>query len=638
MPKHHYDTVRVANGKVANPIRARLDRNFDGDSPFDDLLFVPYPLSPEKNRQGNTLALIGRLKPGVRLQSAQTEASIIGSRIVTGRTRLGVWRNSFAPRVSRLRDRVSGRFEPALIALAGAVAFLMLLVCANLSNLLLVRASIRQREMALRAALGAARHRLIRQMLVESLLLCIFGATLGVALAWGGTTLVSRLQGTSIPLLSDVRVDSVVLGFTGSVAVITGLAFGLLPALQASGLAPSAVLSDGSRGTTGGRSGWVRRAIVVTEVALVCVLLTGAGLLTRSLGRVLEVQPGFAAQNVIAIRVDPRRLGTTLEQRNAYFHEVVRSVAAVPGVKGLGLTDALPLGDNFGWRRWGAETPERHGGPDDGIQPLVRMIDDGYFGAMKITLRAGRAFTQADDAAGEPVIIVNETLAKGAVARSGPIGRIVKTSGKERRVVGVVSGVRYFALDREVDAEMYMPLRETGDYASVDLVVRGTIAPASLAAGVRSALERVDPNLPVVEFRVDHSTFARRFVVLLVAGFAAFGLVLSALGIYAVISYSVGQRTQEFGIRMALGATPQALRGRILGETGVLVLVGLGIGLPMSWIAARGIRGLLFDVGASDPVTFVAVLGVLAAVAGLAGYLPARRATRVDPAIALTGR
>ncbi len=605
-------------------------------------LFLPYPLSPETNRQGNTLALIGRLRDGVQIGAAQNEARGIGSRIVTGSFE-GRSRNGFDPRLSHLRERVSGRFQPALVALSGAVGLLMLLVCANLSNLLLVRASIRQREMALRAALGAARAHVMRQMLIESLLLGVGGALLGLVLAIGSTRLVAQLQGTTLPLLKDVRVDGAVLGFTVLVAVATGIAFGMLPALQASRVALSTVLADGSRGSSGGRSGWVRRTIVVTEIALGCVLLTGAGLLTRSLKRVLDVDLGFAPERLLAIRVDPRRAGTTLAQRNSYFDKVVRTVSSTPGVERLGLTDALPLGDNFGWRRWSASANEAEPNGRDRPQPLVRMIDEGYLEAMRIPLRAGRAFTAADDAAGEPAIIVNEKLAAVLWPGTGAIGQVLHTSEKARRVVGVVGDVRYFALDRESDAEMYLPLRQTGDYQSVDLVVRSAMSPMSVAAGVRGALKRVDSSLPLVEFRtmdqlVDQSLFARRFVVLLVSGFAVFGLLLSALGIYAVISYSVSLRTQEMGIRMALGATPRDVRARVFGETGTLVLAGLAIGLPLSWMAARGISGLLFDVGASDPLTLAAAFAILSAVAVIAGSLPARRATQIDPAIALRPR
>jgi predicted permease len=600
-------------------------------------VFVPYPLSAEKDRQGNSLALIGRLRDGVAMAAAQREATSFGSRIQTGFID-GRSRNAFAPKLTTLRERVSGRFQSALFVLTAAVGFLMLLVCANLSNLLLVRASSRRREMAVRAALGALRTHLIRQMLVESLLLSVGGAALGVLLAVGGTSAVSRIQGTTVPLLNSVRVDPYVLVFTVLVALITGIAFGLLPAFHASAFTLPSALAEGSRGSTDRRGNKMRRVIVTTQIALVCVLLTGAGLLTRSLGRVLSVRPGFASENVLAIRVDPRRTQSP-ELKTAYFDAVVREVSSTPGVQSAGLTDALPLGDNFGWRRWDTspgEKPEQNGEP---LQPLVRMIDEGYLGAMKIPLRAGRAFTAADDARSEPVIIINERLASLMWPGQDAIGRFVRTSGKARRVVGVVSDVRYFGLDRATDPEMYMPLR-LGDFHSVDLVVRSALPLSALTSGIRAALHRVDPSLPVVEFRtmdelVDRSVFARRFVVFLVAAFAAFGLMLASLGIYGVISYSVMQRKHEIGIRMALGATPGNLRASVLGQTGALVLFGLAIGLPASWIAARAIRGLLFDVGTSDPTTFVAVLIILGGVAALAGYLPARRASQVDPAVGL---
>ena len=601
-------------------------------------IFFPFPLSAETNRQGNTLALIGRLKDGVSIQAAQAEAASIGSRHrgdhVDGRSI-----NGFAPRLSTLRQHVSGRFEAALGVLAAAVAFLMLLVCANVSNLLLARASARRREMAVRTALGAPRMRLVRQLLLEALILCGSGAAIGTAFAVGGTFAVSRLQGTTVPLLNGVRVDLVVLGFTVLVAMIAGVGSGLLPALHGSAFAASA-LAEGARGSTDGRGGRARRALVVAEVALVCVLLAGAGLLGRSLGRVLEVQPGFTAENIIAVRVDPALGWQESAAKNAYFDGLVREVSGVPGVQALGLTDALPLGDNFGWRRWDASIPGRdEASSQNRILPLVRIIDEGYLRTMQIPLLAGRSFAATDGSASEPVIIVNEQLARALWPNENPIGRYLRTSGVTRRVVGVVGDVHYFGLDRGTDLEMYMPLR-TGDYQSVDLVVRAAMPTVALASGIRAALHRVDPTLPVAEFRtmdqlVDRSLFARRFLAMLVAAFALFGLILASLGIYAVISYSVTLRTQEISIRMALGATPRVLLASILGQTGRMVLLGAVIGLSASSAAARAIRGLLFGVGASDPATFAATLAVLAIVALLAGYLPARRATQVDPALAL---
>ena len=390
-----------------------LPESFDFESTFTPGrradVFFPFPLSAETNRRGNTLALVARLRDGVTLTAAQSEATQIASRMprvgADGR-RL----NGFAPRLETLRERVSGRVEPALVALSGAVGFLLLLVCATLSNLLLVRASTRRREMAVRAALGAPRYRLVRQMLVESVVLAGGGAVLGISLAVGGTFVVSRIQGTTVPLLNDVGVDASVLAFTVLVAAATALGFGLLPALHASSFNLPTALAEGSRGSTDGRGGRLRRMVAVAQIALVCVLLTGAGLLTRSLSRVLDVDPGFTGDNVIAVRVDPERTLSRAQQA-AFFDAVVREVGALPGVQTVGLTDALPLGDNFGWRRWDA-TPQDAADGSEAPQALVRMVDEGYLGAMKIPLRAGRPFTAADGASSEPVIIINERLAR----------------------------------------------------------------------------------------------------------------------------------------------------------------------------------------------------------------------------------
>jgi putative ABC transport system permease protein len=602
-------------------------------------VFLPFPLSPETNRRGNTLALIGRLRDGARLDEAQTESKVIASRLDEARDGERR-RNAFAPRLLPLRDQVSGRLRSALVVLASSVGFLMLLVCANLSNLLLIRASHRTREMAVRAALGAPRHHLIRQLLAESLLLGVGGAILGVTLAMAGTETISRIQGTAIPLLNGVHVDGVVLAFTVLVAVLSSVAFGLLPAIQTSSFFLPTALAEGGRGSTEARGGRLRRTIVAVEVALVCVLLTGAGLLARSLDRVLKVDPGFAADDLVTIRVDPQR-SLTPRERTAYFDAVVREVRGVPGVDRVGLTDALPLGDNFGWRRWDARLPEWDR-TVEAPSPLVRMIDEDYLNAMKIPLREGRLFATTDDSASERVVIVNERLARKLWPGRSPLGQVLQTSGARRVVVGVVGDTRYFGLDRGADMEMYMPLR-TGDYSSVDLVVRSALPAATLAPAIRAALRRVDSNLPAAEFRtmaelVDRSVFARRFVARIVVGFALFGLLLAALGIYGVIAYAVTMRQQEIGIRMALGATPEMVRASVLGQTAMLVSIGLLAGLPASWMAARAIRGLLFDIGSSDPWTFGGVALVLGAVASLAGYLPARRATRVDPAVALRPR
>jgi predicted permease len=605
-------------------------------------LFVPFALSNENNRRGNTLALIGRLKPGIDLTTAAVETATTVERFsqTAPDVEPGRRRNPFRPNLSPLQDRISGRFHGTLAMLAAAVGFLMLLVSANISSLLLARASARHKEMALQMALGAGRGRLVRQLLVESLVLSCSGAALGLALALGGTRLIAQLDGASIPLLQDVRVDGLAMVFIASVAMITGVGFGVLPALQASGSAPQDALKDAGRGATGGGA-WLRRAIVVTELVLVCVLLTGAGLFTRSLSRVLDVDPGFTPENLISLRVDPSRLEhPTLEARNAYFDTVLQHVRSVPGVQTVGLTDALPLGDNFGWRGWTVSAKERVSDPSARANPRVRMIDDRYFQTMRIGMKAGRGFTSDDHASSEWVVIINEALARELWPDQDPLGRVLRASGRDYRVVGVVNDVRYFALERDTGPEMYMLLKQTGDYQTVDLVVRSVVPPASLIPGLRAALKRADPALPAVEFRtmaqlVDRSVFTRRIIVRLLAGFAGFGLILASLGLYAVISYSVSQRTREIGVRMALGAAPSAMQGQILTQTMTLAAIGLAIGLPAAWIAAKAIQGLLFGVVSSDALTFGGVAAVVVTVAALAGYVPARRASSIDPVVAL---
>lgn len=605
-------------------------------------LFLPFPLSPETNRRGNTLAVIGRLKPGIDLTTAAVETATTVDRfsLTAPDVEPGRRRNPFRPLLTQLQDRISGRFHGTLAVVAAAVGFLMLLVSTNISSLLLARASSRQKEMAVRMALGAGRGRLIRQMLVEGLVLSGSGAALGLALALGGTRVIASLDGAVIPLLHEVRVDGLAMVFIASVAVLTGLGFGMLPALQASGLAPQDALKDAGRGATRG-GGWMRRVIVVAEIAMVCVLLTGAGLLTRSLVRVLGVDLGFNSENVLTLRVDPsRRAHPTRETRNVYFDTVRQHVRSVPGVEAVGLTDALPLGDNFGWRGWTVAPKDRVTDPAARANPRVRMIDDRYFSAMRIAMKAGRDFTAADHASAELVVVVNEGLARALWPDQDPLDRVLRASGRDYRVVGVVNDVRYFALELDTGQEMYMLLRQTGDYQTVDLVVRSAVPPASLIPGIRAALKRADPGLPAVEFRtmqqlVDRSVFTRRIIVQLLAGFAGFGLILASLGLYAVISYSVSQRTREIGVRMALGAAPLAMQGQILTQTMTLAAIGLAIGLPAAWMAARAIQGLLFGVVSSDPVTFGCVVTVVAIVAGFAGFVPARRASRIDPVLAL---
>jgi predicted permease len=596
-------------------------------------LYLPFPLSAETNRWGNTMAIIGRLKPGVSSGTAQAELSTLAPQIMRAHPE----RNNLEGKVTLLEDHVSGRIRPALAVLAGAVAVVMLIVCANLSNLLLARTATRQKEIAIRTALGAGQGRLIRQMLTESVVLSSCGAALGLILAIGGTRSLAHLDAMSIPLLQNVRTDASAVGFTLLMAVLTGLIFGMVPALQVPAAALHDALKDTNRGSTGGRGrGWIRDALVVSEIAFACVLLVGAGLLIRSFLRVLDVNLGFRPESAVAVRVDPARQFSAQAQQNAYFDEVLRRVKDVPGIQAAGLTDALPLGRN---RSWGAGAKGQVYLPGQYPDAFVRIVSDGYLRTMGIPLRAGRDINARDTPSTELVVLVNETMALRLWPGQNAIGQIVRAD-KERRVVGVVGDVRHLALEQGAGLEMYIPIRQIDDFSSVDLVVRSRLPLVELAPAVRAALKPIEPNLPGNDFRtlqqlVDKAVSPRRFVVLLLGGFAVFALILASLGIYAVVSYSVSQRTQEIGIRMALGASAADLQLRVILQTLALVAAGMLLGMAGSWALARALKGFLFGVTSTDPVTFIAILIALTFVAVIAGYLPARRASRIDPMVAL---
>jgi predicted permease len=456
-------------------------------------------------------------------------------------------------------------------------------------------------------------------------------------LAFVGTRALAHLTSVSIPLLSDVRIDARVLGFTLVVALLTGLLFGLVPALQVKDLKLHDALKDSNRGSSQGRGhAWIRGALVVSEIALACVLLVGAGLLIRSFLRVLDVNVGFRPERAAALRIDPNTSYKTQEQKNSYFTEALHRVMDVRGIEAAGLSDSLPLGHN---RSWGVAAKGVQYTPETFPFGFPRIISDGYFRAMGVPLRAGRDFTERDTKGALPVIILNETCARNLWPGEDPIGKIV-AEDVDRTVVGVVGDVHHMALEEGSGNEFYIPMRQTQDYGTVDLVVRTSLPTAELASRLREALRPIEPDLPTGNLRtlqtlVDRAVSPRRFVVLLLGGFAGFALVLASLGIYAVISYSVSQQTQEIGIRMALGASAERLERSILFRTLGLAGIGMVVGVAASWVLARTLSGLLFGVTSSDPATFVGMLAILTAVAAIAGYLPARRASRIDPMSAL---
>ena len=598
-------------------------------------LYLPFPLTEQANRRGNELIMLGRLRPNSTIESARTEIKVLGPRI----KRRDPDRN-FQPVLSLLGEHVSGHLRPALLTLAGAVGVVMLIVCANLSNLLLARNATRQREMAVRVALGAGRHRLMRQMLTETLTLSCAGAVIGLLLAVIGTRSLAHLSAFSIPLLDTVHIDVVAFAFTLVIAVVTGLVFGLVPALQIPAVAVHDQLKDSSRGSSQGRDYTsIRSLLMVSEIAFACVLLVGAGLLIRSFLRVLDVSLGFQPDRAAAMRVDPSSHYSTQALRNRFYDEALGQVRAIPGIEAAGLTDVLPLGGDRTWSAMAKGRTYTKAAPPPWA--FVRIVSDGYLRAMGIPLRAGRDLTARDTASNAPVILINETLARTLWPGQNAVGKVLVGAGYvDREVVGVVSDVRHLAVEQASGCEMYLPIRQSDDYSSVDLVVRTTLAPTQLAPAVRQTLRAIDPTQPANEFRmlrevVDRAVSPRRFLAVLLGGFSGFALILAVLGIYGVISYSVNQRTQEIGIRMALGASPGDVQARILSQTLRLAGFGMVVGLAGSWVLSRTISGLLFGVTPTDPLTFAGILVLLTAVSAFAGYLPARRASRIDPAGAL---
>ena len=598
-------------------------------------VFYPFPLSPGTDRMGNTLSLVGRLKPAASLSRAQAEADILGNEI--SKEEKNKNRNSIHPKLTFLGEHVSGQIRPALLILAGAVGVVMLIVCANLSNLMLARTAARQKEMAIRSALGAGRRRLVRQLLTESLLLTSCGALLGILLAYAGANGIAHLTAFNLPLLSSVRVDSRVLVFAVLMAIGTGLTLGLAPAWQISVLRLNASLGQRAAGGSPEHN-WLRGALVVSEIAFACVLLVGAGLLVRSLINVLDVQLGFRPQNAAQMRIDPNSQYATEPRKQTYLNDALHRVRSIPGVEAAGLADALPLGKN---RSWGAGAKGVSYKPGEYPDAFVRIITDGYLAAIGTPLKQGRDINDHDTPDSAQVMLINETMAHALWPGENPIGKvIVGDCAKERTVVGVVADVRHMALEKASGNEMYIPMRQCPDRGSWDLVVRSTLPVSSLGSAVEASLRPIAPDLPRGAMRpltqlVDRAVSPRRFIVFLLTGFAGFALLLASLGIYGLISYSVNRRTQEIGVRMALGASPYDVQSRIVLRTLGLAALGMLAGVAISWAMVRSVSGLLYGIPSGDPATFAAAALVLTAIAALAGYLPARRASRIDPIICL---
>ena len=607
---------------------------FTPATPVD--MFLPADLDAMRT-WGNTLSVVGRLRGGATLAEARAEFAAVMPRLLEQHKDWGRW----GATLTDLKEYVSGRMRRSLIVLWAAVGFVLLIVCANLANLLLARASARSREFAVRIALGAGRARLVRQLLTEGVVLSFAGAALGVPLAYALTAWITSSATLSVPLLHYVRVDASALAATGLLAVLTGMLFALVPALKVSARTPQSVLQEHSRGAIDSvRHAWVRRGLVVAEIALAAVLLVGAGLLGRSFLNLLDVDLGFEPSHVLATRLEFQR-PTTRPELITLTTEVTRRVSALPGVEAAGLTDALPLDRN---RTWDIFVPGQDYPP--GTRPLtfVYVVGPGYFRAMGIRLRGGRDFTEHDlpqeDAPNAPrAVVVNETLARTLYPGVDPVGRAAVTGNAPLTIVGVVDDVRQSSLDERPVNQMYLAWAQGGG-AGLDLIVRTSLPAASMVPLVRKTLAEVDSRLITTDVRliadlVDRAVSQKRFMVWLLGGFSALALLLASLGIYGVVSYGVSQRVAEIGVRMALGATARDVRRQVLGDTLRMAFIGIALGAGLAFALSKIVESLLFATSATDPLTFAATMIVLGLVAAVAGYIPARRASRIDPMSAL---
>ncbi len=601
-------------------------------------LWVPinFDISPGmKQRKAHFMRPIGRLKAGVTIAQAQTDTDAIARRLEEQYPEDKNWNL----RLVSLREQLVGNTRPTLFILFGAVGFVLLIACANVANLLLVRAAGRQREIAVRTALGAGRWRIVRQMITESVLLALVGGALGTLLAlWGVELLVSLSEG-AIPATAHVSIDATVLGFTLLISLFTGVLFGLAPALRTMKLNLSESLKEGGRsGSEGVHRNRTRSVLVVLESAVAVVLLIGAGLMVRSLLRLQDVRPGFDAENVLTMRVDlPREKYSAPEKSASFFAELETRLSSLPGMEGVGFVTELPLSGQPNDMPYTVEGRPA-GSSDEGFDDDFRRVNTKYFSAMHIPFLRGRNFTEQEVRERAKVVIISELLGKRVFPNEEPLGkRLIMMMGKDPfEIIGIVGDIRHRGLDSDALPAMYMPTYER----SMNLVLRSKADPASLTAAVRKEVQQIDPNQPVAEIRtmeqwLDRAVAAPRYRTTLLGLFALVALLLASTGIYGVMSYSVSQRTHEIGIRMALGARRLDVLKLVVRQGMALVLVGVGLGLLGAFALTRLMATLLFGVTAKDPFTCVVVSALLTIVAFVACYLPARRATTVDPLVAL---
>jgi putative ABC transport system permease protein len=591
-----------------------------------------------KVRRFHFLRAVGRLKQGVALQQAQADIDAVSAGLEKLYPESNKdWRLRLVP----MREFLVGETRRPLYVLLGAVGLVLLIACANVANLTLSQAARRQKEVALRHALGAKRMRLIRQLLTESALLSVIAGTIGLLLAWWGSDLLMTLAEDSIPRIGEIALDNRVLGFTLLVSLLTAMFFGLAPALQASRPDLNETLKEGGKG--GGSSSRMmraRNALIVVEVAMALVLLVGAGLLIKSFRRLQEVEPGFDPRNLLTMRLFlPLSKYAEPQQRQAFFEQALKHIGSLPGVQAVGTSTSIPTlggGDTY-FTIEGKPFPD----PNRKVTAFNPMVSHDYLRAMKIPLIKGRHFTEPETKEEKAkAVIINEAFARAYFADDEPLGkRLIIDMGEPWtcEIVGVARDTTQFALGVGAYPLMYLPSIRAGVAA---VVIRSSGDPLALTASVREAVREVDRDLPIANIRsmdqiLSSMSGNARFRTLLLGVFAAVALLLAAIGIYGVISYSVAQRAREIGIRIAIGAQNRDVLRLVVGQGMKLAMLGVGVGIAGALAFTRVLSGLLFNVSATDPLTFVGVSTLLALVALLACYVPARRAMNVDPMVAL---
>jgi len=588
-------------------------------------------------RGGHFAWCVGRLKSAVTAGQAQAELNGIAAGI---EKRYPTTSTGWRTRVVPLRADLVGDVRRGLLALCGAVGLVLAIACANVAGLLLGKAASRTREMAIRRTLGAGPWRISRQLLTEAMLLSVAGGIFGVLLASWIKDLVLTTAGSSLPAWAEIRLDGRVLGFTFVISILTGLLFGLVPALHGSRSDLGSWLKEGGAqtGTGEGRARF-RRLLVAGQVALSVVLLAGAGLLLQSLWRLMSVDTGFSTANVVTLEVSlPPARYPEPEQIAGFYHQLLEKIAPLPGLRQAGLVNILPLSGGYSGDSFLIdERPE----VAPGLEPTAehRCVSEGYFEALGVPLLRGRLFTARDDERAVKVGVVNEAMARAFFPGEDPLGKHLKYNGISREIVGIVGDIRHFSLAEDPRPEYYFPIRQD-TLPSQTLVVRGSTDAAALVPALRAAIRELDPNLAVTSVRtldslVGASVAQPRFRAILLGAFAALALLLSAVGIYGVLATAVTQRTREIGVRMALGAERKDVLVMVVGQGMKLVGIGLGAGLLGSLALTRVLSGLLYQVSATDPFTFAAAAILLGCVALLACSLPAYRAAKVEPMAAL---